>query len=175
MSPAQYVSVSLATCVGLCRFGEAWAALRAENLLTYLLPRRFISLLALRFSAASFLSGFYHGFCSSLLGFVSPWVRLSLGLSLLACACLVPSAAAALYSSDPYMQPRCRPSFPSSSWRQRLSARLCYSIMILAPSGSFKHTCSRNTCGSMAIIDSHGSVHAGQHGLATLVGMEGSS
>ena len=36
MSPAQYVSVSLATCVGLCRFGEAWAALRAENLLTYL-------------------------------------------------------------------------------------------------------------------------------------------
>ena len=37
MSPAQYVSVSLATCVGLCRFGEAWAALRAENLLTYLL------------------------------------------------------------------------------------------------------------------------------------------
>jgi len=44
MSPAQYVSVSLATCVGLCRFGEAWAALRAENLLTYLLhaarPRR---------------------------------------------------------------------------------------------------------------------------------------
>ena len=38
MSPAQYVSVSLATCVGLCRFGEAWAALRAENLLTYLLP-----------------------------------------------------------------------------------------------------------------------------------------
>jgi len=38
MSPAQYVSVSLATCVGLCRFGEAWAALRAENLLTYLRP-----------------------------------------------------------------------------------------------------------------------------------------
>ena len=36
MSPAQYVSVSLATCVGLCRFGEAWAALWAENLLTYL-------------------------------------------------------------------------------------------------------------------------------------------
>ena len=34
MSPALYVSVSLATCVGLCRFGEAWAALRAENLLT---------------------------------------------------------------------------------------------------------------------------------------------
>ena len=24
------------TCVGLCRFGEAWAALGAENLLTYL-------------------------------------------------------------------------------------------------------------------------------------------
>ena len=40
MSPAQYVSVSLATCVGLCRFGEAWAALRAENLLTYLLNGR---------------------------------------------------------------------------------------------------------------------------------------
>ena len=36
MSPALYVSVPLATCVGLCRFGEAWAALRAENLLTYL-------------------------------------------------------------------------------------------------------------------------------------------
>ena len=34
--PALYVSVPLATCVGLCRFGEAWAALRAENLLTYL-------------------------------------------------------------------------------------------------------------------------------------------
>ena len=31
------ISLSLdATCVGLCRFGEAWAALRAENLLTYL-------------------------------------------------------------------------------------------------------------------------------------------
>ena len=30
--------VSLATCVGLCRFGEAWAALRAENLLTYFTP-----------------------------------------------------------------------------------------------------------------------------------------
>jgi hypothetical protein len=27
---------TLATCVGLCRFGEAWAALGAENLLTYL-------------------------------------------------------------------------------------------------------------------------------------------
>jgi hypothetical protein len=40
MSPAQYVSVSLATCVGLCRFGEAWAALRAENLLTYLVEGR---------------------------------------------------------------------------------------------------------------------------------------
>jgi hypothetical protein len=39
MSPAQYVSVSLATCVGLCRFGEAWAAHRAENLLTYLRAR----------------------------------------------------------------------------------------------------------------------------------------
>ena len=36
MSPAQYVSVSLATCVGLCRFGEAWAALRAENFTYYL-------------------------------------------------------------------------------------------------------------------------------------------
>ena len=36
MSPALYVYVPLATCVGLCRFGEAWAALRAENLLTYL-------------------------------------------------------------------------------------------------------------------------------------------
>ena len=35
MSPALYVSVSLATCVGLCRFGEAWAALGAEHLLTY--------------------------------------------------------------------------------------------------------------------------------------------
>ena len=40
MSPALYVSVSLATCVGLCRFGEAWAALRAENLLTYGIGRR---------------------------------------------------------------------------------------------------------------------------------------
>ena len=39
-SPAQYVSVSLATCVGLCRFGEAWAALWAENLLTYLAQSR---------------------------------------------------------------------------------------------------------------------------------------
>ena len=38
---AQYVSVSLATCVGLCRFGEAWAALNwAENL--RLLNARFI-------------------------------------------------------------------------------------------------------------------------------------
>ena len=37
MSPALYVSVSLAMCVGLCRFGEAWAALRAEYLLTYLI------------------------------------------------------------------------------------------------------------------------------------------
>ena len=37
MSPAQYVSVSLATCVGLCRFGEAWAAPlgRKIYLLTY--------------------------------------------------------------------------------------------------------------------------------------------
>ena len=46
-SPAQYVSVSLATCVGLCRFGEAWAALWAENLLTYLVygPYRYPELL----------------------------------------------------------------------------------------------------------------------------------
>ena len=34
-NPAQYVSVTPATCGGLYRFGEAWAALRAENLLTY--------------------------------------------------------------------------------------------------------------------------------------------
>ena len=31
MSPALYVSVSLATCGGLCRFGEAWAALGAGD------------------------------------------------------------------------------------------------------------------------------------------------
>ena len=37
--PAQYVSVSLATCVGLCRFGEAWAALGAEKNLRLPNPR----------------------------------------------------------------------------------------------------------------------------------------
>jgi hypothetical protein len=35
MSPALYVSVSLATCGGLCRFGEAWAALIKGGKCTY--------------------------------------------------------------------------------------------------------------------------------------------
>ena len=39
MSPAQYVSVSLATCEGLCRFGEAWAALKGRKI--YLLTISF--------------------------------------------------------------------------------------------------------------------------------------
>ena len=39
MSPALYVSVSPATRGGLCRFGEAWAALWAEILLTQYVTR----------------------------------------------------------------------------------------------------------------------------------------
>jgi hypothetical protein len=33
--PPAILAAILAAILGLCRFGEAWAALRAENLLTY--------------------------------------------------------------------------------------------------------------------------------------------
>ena len=133
------------------------------------LSSHFASRLRLSFPA-SIMSSVRLSLGSSLLGFVSPWVCLSLLVRALCPRPLQPYTAAihicshvaGLLSRLLLGVKGCQRAF-------------CYSIMILAPSGSFKHTCSRNTCGSMAIIDSHGSVHAGQHGLATLVGMEGSS